>query len=121
MAHELGAKYAVLTANYMSGFRLWDSKGYDYDVAGEAFNPSNYPQYAISPFQLLSALHNMWRIRTTGFHRECAAFPAIEHETGILRTFPEYRAPADKGSDIIHPSICGAETNPAHPLARRTG
>jgi len=33
VAHELGAKYAVLTAKYMSGFCLWDSKGYDYDVA----------------------------------------------------------------------------------------
>lgn len=33
VAHELGAKYAVLTAKYMSGFCLWDSKGYDYDVS----------------------------------------------------------------------------------------
>ena len=33
VAHDLGAKYAVLTAKYMSGFCLWDSKGYDYDVA----------------------------------------------------------------------------------------
>ena len=33
IAHEIGAKYAVLTAKYMSGFCLWDSKGYDYDVA----------------------------------------------------------------------------------------
>ena len=33
VAHELGANYAVLTAKYMSGFCLWDSKGYDYDVA----------------------------------------------------------------------------------------
>src|SRR5438309_974278 len=33
VARELGAKYAVLTAKYMSGFCLWDSKGYDYDVA----------------------------------------------------------------------------------------
>lgn len=33
VARDLGAKYAVLTAKYMSGFCLWDSKGYDYDVA----------------------------------------------------------------------------------------
>ena len=33
VAHDLGAKYAVLTAKYMSGFCLWDSKGYNYDVA----------------------------------------------------------------------------------------
>jgi len=33
VAHELGARYAVLTAKHMSGFCLWDSKGYDYDVA----------------------------------------------------------------------------------------
>ena len=33
VAHELGAKYAVLTAKYMSGFCLWNSQGYDYDVA----------------------------------------------------------------------------------------
>jgi len=31
-AHDLGAKYAVLTAKHMSGFALWDSEGYDYDV-----------------------------------------------------------------------------------------
>jgi alpha-L-fucosidase len=33
VAHDLGAKYCVLTAKYMSGFCLWDSEGYDYDVA----------------------------------------------------------------------------------------
>jgi alpha-L-fucosidase len=33
LAHELGARYAVLTAKHMSGFCLWDSHGYDYDVA----------------------------------------------------------------------------------------
>ncbi len=32
-ARDLGARYAVLTAKHMSGFCLWDSKGYDYDVA----------------------------------------------------------------------------------------
>src|SRR5437867_13007806 len=32
-ARDLGAKYAVLTAKHMSGFCLWDSQGYDYDVA----------------------------------------------------------------------------------------
>jgi alpha-L-fucosidase len=32
-AHELGAQYAILTAKHMSGFCLWDSEGYDYDVA----------------------------------------------------------------------------------------
>jgi alpha-L-fucosidase len=32
-AHELGARYAVLTAKHMSGFALWDSADYDYDVA----------------------------------------------------------------------------------------
>jgi alpha-L-fucosidase len=31
-AHDLGAKYAVLTAKHMSGFALWDSANYDYDV-----------------------------------------------------------------------------------------
>src|SRR5581483_7825943 len=30
---DLGARYAVITAKHMSGFCLWDSKGYDYDVA----------------------------------------------------------------------------------------
>jgi alpha-L-fucosidase len=33
VAKELGARYAVLTAKHMSGFCLWDSKDYDYDVA----------------------------------------------------------------------------------------
>jgi len=33
VAKELGAKYAVLTAKHMSGFALWDSEDYDYDVA----------------------------------------------------------------------------------------
>lgn len=33
VAHGLGARYAVLTAKHMSGFCLWDSEGYDYDVA----------------------------------------------------------------------------------------
>lgn len=33
VAKDIGAKYAVLTAKYMSGFCLWDSEGYDYDVA----------------------------------------------------------------------------------------
>jgi alpha-L-fucosidase len=32
-ARDLGAKYAVLTAKHMSGFALWDSANYDYDVA----------------------------------------------------------------------------------------
>jgi alpha-L-fucosidase len=33
VARDLGAKYAVLTAKHMSGFCLWDSANYDYDVA----------------------------------------------------------------------------------------
>ena len=33
VAHDLGARYAVITAKHMSGFCLWDSEGYDYDVA----------------------------------------------------------------------------------------
>ena len=33
VAHDLGARYAVLTAKHMSGFALWDSANYDYDVA----------------------------------------------------------------------------------------
>jgi alpha-L-fucosidase len=33
VARDLGARYAVLTAKHMSGFCLWDSSGYDYDVA----------------------------------------------------------------------------------------
>ncbi len=33
VAKELGARYAILTAKHMSGFCLWDSEGYDYDVA----------------------------------------------------------------------------------------
>src|SRR5579872_4138809 len=33
VARDLGAHYAVLTAKHMSGFCLWDSKNYDYDVA----------------------------------------------------------------------------------------
>jgi len=33
VARDLGARYAVLTAKHMSGFCLWDSAGYDYDVA----------------------------------------------------------------------------------------
>ncbi len=32
VAHQLGAKYCVLTAKYMSGFCLWNSEGYNYDV-----------------------------------------------------------------------------------------
>lgn len=33
LAHDLGAKYAVLVAKYMSGFCLWPAKSYDYTVA----------------------------------------------------------------------------------------
>lgn len=33
VAKDLGARYAVITAKHMSGFCLWDSEGYDYDVA----------------------------------------------------------------------------------------
>jgi alpha-L-fucosidase len=33
VARDLGARYAVLTAKHMSGFCLWDSANYDYDVA----------------------------------------------------------------------------------------
>src|SRR5947199_3795674 len=33
VAQELGARYAVFTAKHMSGFYLWASEGYDYDVA----------------------------------------------------------------------------------------
>jgi len=33
VSKHLGARYAVLTAKHMSGFCLWDSEGYDYDVA----------------------------------------------------------------------------------------
>ena len=33
VARDLGARYAVLTAKHMSGFCLWDSAGYEYDVA----------------------------------------------------------------------------------------
>ena len=36
VARDLGAKYAVLTVKHMSGFCLWDSRGYDYDVAASA-------------------------------------------------------------------------------------
>jgi alpha-L-fucosidase len=32
LARDLGARYRVLTAKHMSGFCLWDSEGYDYDV-----------------------------------------------------------------------------------------
>ncbi len=32
VARDLGARYAVLTAKHMSGFCLWDSEGYDYDI-----------------------------------------------------------------------------------------
>ena len=33
VAHGLGAKYAVLTAKFVSGFCLWPAQGYDYSVA----------------------------------------------------------------------------------------
>ncbi|MBV9341301.1 MAG: alpha-L-fucosidase, partial [Acidobacteria bacterium] len=33
VARDMGARYAVLTAKHMSGFCLWDSEDYDYDVA----------------------------------------------------------------------------------------
>ena len=33
VARDVGARYAVLTAKHMSGFCLWDSANYDYDVA----------------------------------------------------------------------------------------
>jgi alpha-L-fucosidase len=32
VAHDLGAKYAILVAKYMSGFCLWPSKSSDYNV-----------------------------------------------------------------------------------------
>ncbi|HEX8873304.1 MAG TPA: alpha-L-fucosidase [Nitrosospira sp.] len=33
VAKDLGARYAIITAKHMSGFCLWDSEVYDYDVA----------------------------------------------------------------------------------------
>lgn len=33
VAHDLGAKYAILVAKYISGSCLWPAKGYDYSVA----------------------------------------------------------------------------------------
>src|SRR5579862_4567572 len=36
VARDLGARYAVLTAKHMSGFCLWDSANYDYDVAASS-------------------------------------------------------------------------------------
>lgn len=33
VAREAGMRYAVLTAKHVAGHCLWDSKGYDYDVA----------------------------------------------------------------------------------------
>lgn len=33
VAHDLGAKYAILVAKYMSCFCLWPAKGYDYSVS----------------------------------------------------------------------------------------
>jgi alpha-L-fucosidase len=33
VARDAGMKYAVLTAKHMSGHCLWDSNGYDYDIA----------------------------------------------------------------------------------------
>src|SRR5919201_591878 len=38
VAHDVGARYAVLTAKHMSGFCLWDAKDYDYDVAASRNN-----------------------------------------------------------------------------------
>ena len=32
VAHDLGARYAILVAKYMSGFCLWPAKGYDYSL-----------------------------------------------------------------------------------------
>jgi alpha-L-fucosidase len=31
---QLSARYAVLTAKHMCGFRLWDAENCDYDIAG---------------------------------------------------------------------------------------
>ena len=40
VGHELGARYAILTAKHMSGFCLWDAQDYDYDV-GASGNQSD--------------------------------------------------------------------------------
>ena len=36
-AKEAGMTFAVLTAKHESGFCLWDSQGYDYDIAHSPF------------------------------------------------------------------------------------
>lgn len=106
VVRDLGAKYAVLTAKHMSGFCLWDSEGYDYDVAASrnktdvvAAFMSACKEYGIAPgfYYCILDPHNEGKFDWDS-HVPDAYYALIKHHLRELHT--RYRTPVYQLLDI---------------------
>lgn len=100
-AHELGAKYAVLTAKHMSGFVLWNSPSYNYGVA----NSSNKTDVVA---EFVSACH-LYGVRPGYYY--CILDPHNEHTARVNwggLVSPEYFALVRRQVTELHTNYPGA-------------